>query len=391
MRTTRRTRPFLLTVATALAVAITVVAPVASPPAVAGVTSDNPVRPTADEFPIPNPGAIFLGDRWMIFKTGSLLTRGTVTETTNPMTGPYTRVNRSLLGSKKGGKSALPAWMDKPGVWAPSATRRADGKYVLFFSGLKKGSTERCIGTAVSTTTDLRHREHETWLFRAVDKPLVCDTAESGAADVINASGPPDATYSIIDATPTTVITPEGALGTFLTYKTEKKHGANWHTTIRMVQLSSTYPQRDLASPETRSQQLTSRSGDPVIEENPILVQRPDGTYTLFTSQGWYGSNCTSSGPHPYRTYYRNSASLWDWPKKATLLPSPKTETCGSGNAHIVNTTDGGYRIFFNGKWRASWGHPTGSDFKKIPFHLYVGVLKLDGNKWRINRVGKAS
>lgn len=305
------------------------------------------------------------------------------------MHGPYRKLPVSLLGSKADGGSGLPRWVEGGSVWAPSVTRRDDGRYVLFYAGKKPGTADRCIGTAVSTTTDLRPRPGESWLFRAVDEPLVCGSARSGAADAVDEANPPDASYSIIDPTATTLVTPDGDPGLFLTYKTAKKHGANWHTTIRMVRLSSAHPERRLYDAGTRSHELTSRSGDAVIEENPVIVQRPDGGYTLFTSQGWYGNDCTADGPHPYRTYYRNSSSLWTWSSSARLLPSPKADTCGSGNAAIVAVASG-YRIFFNGKWREEWGHPKGkAAFAKIPHHLYVGVLKLEGTTWRINRVGK--
>lgn len=369
--------------------AATIAALVVPPSAGADVTSGRPDRPTADEFPIPNPGVVPLEDgRWLFFKTGSLLATGTVAQSTSPMHGPYTKVPASILGEKLEGGSGLPTWTDGASVWAPAATRREDGRYVLFYAGKKKGTADRCIGTAVSTTTTLTPKPGESWLFRAVDKPLVCDTKASGAADAINAANPPDKTYSIIDPTPTTLVTPAGDTGLFLTYKTAKKHGRNWHTTIRMVRLSTARPERELYRPGGRSHQLTSRSKDSNIEENPVIVQRPDGAYTLFTSQGWYGNDCTSAGPRPYRTYYRNSTSLWSWPSSATLLRSPKAETCGSGNAHVL-AVSGGYRIFFNGKWRARWGHPTTKgDFAKIPHHLYVGVLKNEGDRWWINRVG---
>ncbi|MBB2893422.1 hypothetical protein [Flexivirga oryzae] len=257
--------------------------------------------------------------------------------------------------SKKRLLTTRPKWMStnkKASVWAPSLIRGDNGKFVVYYSGVVKGTKgRRCIGSATGNSA--------THAFHPDSRPIACwKGSGTSPKDKIKSEG---AGFSLIDPTPARI-----GNTTVLTYKTQFRAHGKWHTTIRMVKLNSASPNHVVANPvhaNGQSIRLTN-SWSKYIEENPVLVKHGK-RYTLFTSFGWFG-RCN------YVTRYRQNTSLWTgWKhKKAANLKFPaNTNTCGRGNAQVMRGTKSGtWRIFFN-------GHPDGPEPGHGPKGLYVGSV----------------
>ncbi len=310
-----------------------------------------------------NPGVIYdqVNQRWVIHTTGGRAAHHVATA--KSLTGKFTISTKKLLTKN-------PKWSNgaKGSIWAPSVAKSTDGTtYVVYYSGIVKGSaTRRCIGTGTSTNAK--------GPFKPQDRPLACWT--SNPRDKVKSEG---TGFSLIDPTPAQV-----SEGLVLTYKTQirkpRRPGSSkqWHTTTRILKLDPAHPQRVLANPvhaDGRSVRITNKWSK-YIEENPVIVQTAGG-YALFTSWGWYGT-CR------YSTQYRLHSDLWSgWPAKATQLAFPKNRnTCGTGNAQVVLSPTGQWRIFFN-------GHPDQAT-KGGPDGLYVGRMTWTGGKPRVTSLVKA-
>lgn len=388
------TRSRLLAIVSALVVLGTLVG-VGS--AIASTTSSNPTVPTAGAKDIDNPGAIRLGtdasgnQRWLILRTAGwsatdALTVGTLEGTWSTIQG------KRLLKGK-------PDWMTSGrAMWAPSALKRPDGRYVLFYAAEPTDATgeDKCIGVAVSDGTTVDPA--------VITKPYVFDQQDASGTDypplvcwghspADNPSSDPafddrNKDYTIIDPTPTEMDT-DGVNGpeTYLTYKTALPVSGIWHTTLRMVRLDRDHPELDVYNGTAKSKQLTEWT-NASIEENPVMVQRGPNAYTLFSSRGWYGNDCTNSGPHPYQTYYRNSSSPWNWGSASIVkLDFPSNfNSCGSGNAFLTKTVNGSWRIFFNGKYEPNFNPPY-DNWKMVPSGMYVGNISYAGGDWTVTKV----
>jgi hypothetical protein len=94
----------------------------------ADTTSTNPNLPTTDKMVIRNPGVIQLADgRWLVVATGGWSATDEIYIGNAAGDEPWSRVNKRLLNRR-------PAWASTSAYWAPAITRRADGKYVVFYS-----------------------------------------------------------------------------------------------------------------------------------------------------------------------------------------------------------------------------------------------------------------
>lgn len=322
--------------------------------------------PTAGAgFKLANPAVITVpdgegGTTWVSLSTGSWDRKGATIATAPKATGPWKRTNTKLLTER-------PKWMSKKrkGVWAPSIIRSADGDYVVYYSGIVKGSySRRCIGTARS--------DSPTGPFTPYKRPIACwkGSGTNPHDPIFNEGG----SIKLIDATP-------AKLGDtwVLTYKTayRKKKGDPWHTTIRMLEIDPHAPQRPLVDRNPGSPAVSIKIADTwhkYIEENPVIVKR-GGRYTLFTSFGWYGT-CD------YWTRYRQNTKLWSgWlSKKPKKLPFPPGFlSCGRGNAHAMKKGPNNWRLFFNGHYPEPGGGPRG---------LYVGKIKWNSKgRPRVSKV----
>jgi len=262
-----------------------------------------------------------------------------------------------------------PRWANpEKAVWAPSLIKGGNGRWVVYYSALVRGSKDtRCIGTGTADT--------RTGPFAPDPQPIACwKGAKTGAQDSIGSKR----RIGLIDATPAVV---NGQ--TVLTFKTERKYKNKkgrtmWATSIRMLNLDPHSPNRVIANPvsgRAKSVELTRRKSK-YIEENPVLVQRGD-TFTLFTSWGWYGT------PN-YWTQYRQSKNPWTWGKTATRLKFPRSSTTwGRGNAQVI-------RDSVTGKWWIFWnGHRAKYERGEGPKHLYIGEVGWKQGKPHVKRVLK--
>ena len=291
-------------------------------------------------FAIPNPGVINTGTKWVVLSTGSWSSSGHAASA-DGVRGPWMRTNKHFLTKR-------PAWSSKGdhSYWAPSIVRATDGRYVVYYAGVVAGqSSARCIGTAVGKSA--------TGPFVPNSRALACwNHSGANAFDSIKSEG---RNFSLIDPTPAQV-----GSTLVLTYKTQfRRADHRWHTTTRMVQLDPAKPWRTVSSPVSKGSIKITDAVNKYIEENPVLIAR-NGKLTLFTSFGWYGT-CN------YYTRYRQNTALWTgWLKKNPTRLAVPGNTCGTGNAQVVQA--GGndtWRFFFN-------AHANGPH---TPFLLWVGNL----------------
>ncbi|HTZ45094.1 MAG TPA: hypothetical protein VMB79_14640 [Jatrophihabitans sp.] len=280
--------------------------------------------------------------------------------------GPWTKVRSNAL-------SSWPSWADSSqAVWAPSEIElnsgSHSGQYVMFFSAVRSTgpSPKRCIGVAIGDSATGPFAPER-------DSPLVCPGGSLVADPVPEA---PDSSEGVIDPTPR-YLWHDGTQGLYLTYKT-----TGIPSSIQLVRLNIDSGASDILG---SSHELIQDNGN--NQENPILVQRggsagSDGTFTLFTSKGNYHS-CDN-----YATYWRNSASLWNWGNVAgTELRFPSgAVTCGQGDADIVpGLPANSWRIFFSAHWEPGKTYEqavaaNGGSSSPWPFHLYVGALVWNGD-----------
>lgn len=294
-------------------------------------------------FAIPNPGVINTGKKWVVFSTGSWSTSGHAASA-DGVRGPWTRTNKHFLTKR-------PAWSSKGdhSYWAPSIVRATDGRYVVYYAGVVAGqSSARCIGTAIGTSA--------TGPFVPNSRALACwDRSGANAFDSIRSEG---RNFSLIDPTPAWV-----GSTLVLTYKTQfMRADHRWHTTTRMIQLDPAHPWTTVPNPVIKGSVKITDAVNKYIEENPVLVARGN-KLTLFTSFGWYGT-CN------YYTRYRHNDSLWrGWLKKNPTRLAVPGNTCGTGNAQVVQAGKT-WRLFFN-------AHANGPH---TPFMLWVGNLTWSNN-----------
>ncbi|TDD24480.1 family 43 glycosylhydrolase [Nonomuraea diastatica] len=123
--------------------------------------------PAIIEADFPDPDVIRAGSTFYAYSTSSRAGRIPVAEAPSP-TGPWTVRGDALPGK--------PSWAGDGGFWAPDVTRRADGHYLMYFTGPSTATKRMCIGAALSPTP--------LGPFRPIgDGPLVCDPAEGGDID----------------------------------------------------------------------------------------------------------------------------------------------------------------------------------------------------------------
>ncbi|GII67081.1 glycoside hydrolase [Sphaerisporangium krabiense] len=308
MRSSRR--PMLP--ATALTAAIL---PAVLVPAAATVPPAATVRPvaviTAD---FPDPDVVRAGSTLYAYSTSS--PAGTVPVASAPSaTGPWTMRGDALPGK--------PSWAGEGGFWAPDVSRRADGRYLMYFTAPSAAAGRMCVGAALSPGP--------LGPFRPLgDGPLVCDAAEGGDIDPA----------SFVDA--------DGKR--YLLYKndgnalTPPAPSVIWLQEVRADGVTLAGPRRELIR--------NDRPDEQGVIEAPVLVRRPDRYVLIYAGGSYTGDR--------YFTGYATSATLTG-PFAKAGRPLMTTGSLGGavqgpGGADVL-----GERVFFHG-WagKARWMYTAG-------------------------------
>ncbi|MGM1062689.1 family 43 glycosylhydrolase [Saccharothrix sp. Mg75] len=214
----------------------------------------------ADEFP--DPDVVQVDGTYYAYSTSSGHGRVPYATSASPR-GPWS-VRGDVLPDK-------PAWAGDGGFWAPDVSRRADGRFLLYFTAPGAAAGRMCLGAALA--------DGPGGPFTAVsEQPLVCDAAEGGAID------------------PASFVDDDGTR--YLLYKNDGN---------AIGKRSSIWLQRtgdDGVSFVGGRVALVHDLGaqDQGIVEAPVLVKRPS-RYVLFFSVGAYNTP-------DYRTGYAVSDSL---------------------------------------------------------------------------------
>ncbi|MDT0447149.1 family 43 glycosylhydrolase [Streptomyces johnsoniae] len=221
-----------------------------------------------------------------------------------------------------------PAWTGSGGFWAPDVSRRADGRYLMYFTGPDAASGRMCLGAALADAP-------AGPFVPTSAQPLVCDPDEGGDID------------------PSSFVDTDGTR--YLLYKNDGN--AVGRPAILWLQRVAEDGVTLLgARTELLRNNLPSEDG---VIEAPVLVKRAS-QYVLFYSAGVY------STPN-YQTSYAVSPSLTG-PYTRAYRPLMTTASLdgtvsGPGGADI-----GDGRIFFHGA-RAAGGRG-----------MYVAELGWDGD-----------
>ncbi|WP_049571744.1 family 43 glycosylhydrolase [Streptomyces sp. SBT349] len=221
-----------------------------------------------------------------------------------------------------------PAWTGSGGFWAPDVSRRADGRYLMYFTGPDAASGRMCLGAALA--------DGPAGPFTATsDRPLVCNPGEGGDID------------------PSSFVDTDGTR--YLLYKNDGN---------AVGQPAILWLQRTEADGTTfvggRTELLRNNlpSEDGVIEA-PVLVKRAS-QYVLFYSAGVYTT------PN-YQTSYAVSPSLTG-PYTRAFRPLMTTASLDNAVSGPGGADIGDGRIFFHGAL------PAGGR------GMYVAALGWDGD-----------
>ncbi|WP_084962629.1 family 43 glycosylhydrolase [Thermoactinospora rubra] len=264
----------------------------------AGAASVAPTAVVSADFP--DPDVLQVGSTFYAYSTSSWAGRVPVASAPSA-TGPWT-VRGDALPAK-------PSWAGNGGFWAPDVSRRADGRYLMYFTGPSTATGRMCIGAAVSSSP--------LGPFQPLGSaPLVCNASEGGDID------------------PSSFVDADGRR--YLIYKNDGN--AVGRPTILWLQ----QVQADgVTFVGGRSELIRNdRPEEAGVIEAPVLVKRPS-QYVLFYAGGSYGG----SG---YFTSYATSRSLTG-PYAKAYRPLMTTATLdgavqGPGGADVA-----GDRVFFHG------------------------------------------
>ncbi|MEU4569117.1 family 43 glycosylhydrolase [Micromonospora sp. NPDC023956] len=252
----------------------------------------------------PDPDILKVGDTYHAYSTNN--GHGNVpVATATSLTGPWTRRPDVL--------PTLGAWASGGRTWAPEVTRRADGRYVLYYTALSRSVGRQCIGAATATSP--------LGPFAPVGTgPLICNGGEGGDIDA----------SSFVDSTGLR----------YLLYK-DDGNAIGQPTSLWLQQVAA-----DGVTLQGSRVELL-RSGRPEeagVIEAPVLT-KVGSQYVLFYSLGGYGGDA-------YQTSYATSTSLTGPYTKAyrSLLTTASLDNAvrGPGGADVVREA-GGDRIVFHG------------------------------------------
>lgn len=270
----------------------------------------------------PDPDVIRVGSAYYAYSTSSGAGRVPVASAPSP-TGPWTMRGDAFPDKPSWADDCLAK--DDCGWWAPDVSRRADGRYLMYFTAPNAKAGRRCVGAAVASSP--------LGPFRPLgDGFLACDPGEGGAIDPA----------SFVDA--------DGKR--YLLYKNDgnavKKPTILWLQQVRADGVTLVGARRELL----RNDPAT---GEGRVIEAPTLVRRPTG-YVLFYSGGDYATD-------RYFTGYATSPTLTG-PYAISARPLMTTESLGGavrgpGGADVL-----GDRVFFHG-WvnRVRWMYTANLDW----------------------------
>jgi hypothetical protein len=115
----------------------------------------------------PDPEILDAGGTYYAYSTSSSRGRVPFATAANPA-GPWT-IQGDALPQK-------PSWAGDGGFWAPDVSRRADGRYLMYFTGPSVAAGRMCIGAALADSPGGPFQP-------ASGQPLVCDAGEGGDID----------------------------------------------------------------------------------------------------------------------------------------------------------------------------------------------------------------
>ncbi|KAI2784350.1 glycoside hydrolase family 43 protein [Daldinia loculata] len=236
------------------------------------------------------------------------------------------------------------SWIDpkNKGIWAPSVFKNDNGKYVMYFSGQRKGG-RRCAGVATADSAQ--------GPFKVTSQPLICDDAGGG---IIDAAQFDDGKYRWI------IWKVDGnALGGRTTCTGGPKTDDYKPTPIRIQKVS-----RDgltlLGSPKT----ILNHAGDKDdgLVEGPVMYKRKPGSYVLF-----FSTHCYNSDSYDIQYAWATKPD-GDFGHRKTLARSgPNQPIYGPGHMDIAPD---GKTIAFHGRDKP--GNP--KDTKR---RMYIGKIEF--------------
>ncbi|MGH3712025.1 MAG: glycoside hydrolase family 43 protein [Micromonosporaceae bacterium] len=245
----------------------------------------------------PDPSVIKSGDTYYAYATGGNEDGAFPYASAPTMGGPWKIRGWSMPDQ--------PAWVGRNSdgnftYWAPSVFRNDQGRFVMYFTANKKGTSDRCIGAAVADTA--------TGPFKPLEKPMVCRAGSE-------------------------VIDPTGASGGGQRYVLYKVNDHRGHFQIRIQKVGPNG---------------LSAYGDPkVLIERSTQIEAPDvrhhdGKVYFFVSRLSY-TNCS------YKTevYRADSLTSGHWTFMKTLMSTENSGRCGPGGAE-VRTMDGKMWMVFH-------------------------------------------
>lgn len=274
-------------------------------PAAAGTATADPVGvavapPALINANFPDPDVLQVGSTFYAYSTSSGSGRIPVASAPSA-TGPWT-IRGDALPSK-------PSWAGSGGFWAPDVSRRADGRYLMYFTGPSTATGRMCIGAATATVP--------LGPFQPVGSaPLVCNASEGGDID------------------PSSFV--EGNGTRYLLYKNDGnavgRPAILWLQQVGADGVTFAGGRTELIR--------NDRPEEAGVIEAPVLVKRPS-QYVLFYSAGSYAGNS-------YFTGYATSPSLTGpWTKAYRPLMTTATfdgAVQGPGGTDVL-----GNRAFFHG------------------------------------------
>jgi arabinan endo-1,5-alpha-L-arabinosidase len=279
---------------------LAVLAFVPATPAAAAPTIQSVAPSLVINTDFPDPEVLADGGTFHAYSTSSGHGRVPYATAANPA-GPWT-IRGDALPQK-------PSWAGDGGFWAPDVSRRADGRYLMYFTGPSVATGRMCLGAALA--------DGPAGPFQpTAAQPLVCNPSEGGDID------------------PSSFVDAGGAR--YLLYKNDGN--AIGQPTILWLQPTAA---DGVTFTGGRVELLRNdRPEEQGVIEAPVLVHRAS-QYVLFYSAGVYTSG-------NYQTSYAVSGSLTG-PYTRAYRPLLTTATVdgavnGPGGADVV-----GDRIFFHG------------------------------------------
>lgn len=209
----------------------------------------------------------------------------------------------------------LPPWVGRNragnfNVWAPDVSRRADGKFVMYFAANNKANNHQCIGAATASSP--------LGPFRAEPKPLICSPRMGEEID-------PSTYHQFLGKH-------------YLAYKASNGPGG----TNARIYLAEVSADGTRITGGARSILAADRPEERGVIEAPTLIKR-GFTYYLFYSaapfnSGHYFVNYATA-KSPYGPFRKAPGTLLDGNTYGMKLPNP-------GGQDIVSTLLGDRIVF---------------------------------------------